>query len=369
MTNTGKTTRVSGKLAHTKVNTALKGLTAMVTQAMDAAIEDMQVPPVEVPIYREGEHVITLHGHVNPQIGRIIAVAQLNIPICLFGGSGTGKTTLAKQVSEALELPFYCQTITAGMSESMLLGRQMITEKNGVTTMEYVQTPFLKAVEEGGMFLLDEFDAIDENCALAINNILEFGELDLPMRVEKPRLKAHPDFRFIACANTRLNGASLIHNGRNQLDGATISRFDGGIFEISYDLKLEKLLCPRPEIRKLFQFVRHVVDQYDIRKEISTRTLKRAEMLWQSGQFKTPLALLDHFLINWAESEKDLIKNELEAMPALTEMANKEILTKEESDRDEASDEECDEGRMNSAKYLGELENIGATELDAAQTS
>jgi len=362
MSNPTSATKISDKLSTKKINTVLKGLTGYVVEAMNAAIEDIQIPPIQVPVYRDNEHIITLDGHVNNQLSKIVAVSQLGIPICLFGGSGTGKTTIAKQLSQALDLPFYCQTVTAGMPESMLLGRHMLDKDKGMT---YIQTPFLNAVENGGVFLLDEFDAIDENCALAINNLLEFGYLNLPMRTEKPVVEAHPDFRFIACANTKLNGASLIHNGRNQLDGATISRFDGGIFEIGYDLTLERLLCPRIHIRVLFQDVRRIVLQHNIRKEISTRTLKRAEMLWRTGLFRTPMQLLAHFMINWSEQEVSLIQEELH--DDVKKVADVEILTADQQEELESLDQDGEEGNENRAdaqKYLASMQESEVTELD-----
>ena len=361
MSKATKPNKISEKLSNKKINTVLKGLTNYVVEAMDSAIEDMQIPPIQVPVFKDNQHVITLDGHVNNQLAKIVAVSQLGIPICLFGGSGTGKTTIAKQLSQALDLPFYCQTITAGMPESMLLGRHMLDKDKGMT---YIQTPFLNAVENGGVFLLDEFDAIDENCALAINNLLEFGYLNLPMRTENPVVEAHPDFRFIACANTKLNGASLIHNGRNQLDGATISRFDGGIFEINYDLALERLLCPRIHIRVLFQDVRRIVLQHNIRKEISTRTLKRAEMLWQTGLFRTPLQLLSHFMLNWSEQERELVAEELSQ--DVRKLSDIEVLSAEEQERLEDLDHMGDEvDRTDGKKFLESLKETEVTELDA----
>jgi hypothetical protein len=237
----------------------------------------------------------------------------------------------------------------------------MLDKDKGMT---YIQTPFLNAVENGGVFLLDEFDAIDENCALAINNLLEFGYLNLPMRTENPVVEAHPDFRFIACANTKLNGASLIHNGRNQLDGATISRFDGGIFEIGYDLTLERLLCPRAHIRVLFQEVRRIVLKHNIRKEISTRTLKRAEMLWRTGLFRTPTKLLEHFMINWSEQEIDLVKEEIGE--DIKKLANVEVLTQEEQETLEGMGEgDGSEDRAEAQKFLDSMKQSEVTELDA----
>ena len=339
------TSSIKDTITTRKITNALKTVTQLVTDSVEQAIEDIQLPPVQLPVFRGDELVTTIPGYVNPQLHKIITVAEQGIPVCLFGGSGVGKTTIAEQLANALDLPFYCQTVTAGMPESVLLGRQIPNADGG---MDYIQTPFLKAVENGGVFLLDEFDAIDENCALAINNLLEFGKLDLPMRPDKPRLEAHPNFRFIACANTALNGASLIHNGRNKLDGATISRFDGGIFEIGYDSALEKMLCPRPHIRNMFYVVRNTVIRHGLRQEISTRTLKRAEMLWQTGSWKTPYELLGHFIRNWSENEKALIKEEFSKEenteidkqsrdPLLTEEQREDSIKKSKENEQEAS--------------------------------
>ena len=348
--------RVADSLSTKKINTALKAMTTLMSEAMDQALEDIKLPPVQLPVFRGDELVTTIPGYVNPQLHKIIAVAEQGIPVCLFGGSGVGKTTIAEQLSAALGLPFFCQTVTAGMSESALLGRHIFNAEGGMT---YANTPFLDAVETGGVFLLDEFDAIDENCALAINNLLEFGQLDLPMRTEKPRVQAHPEFRFIACANTPLTGASLIHNGRNQLDGATISRFDGGIFEIGYDPALEKQLCPRPHIRNMFLVARDAVIRHGLRKEISTRTLKRAEILWKTGVWKTPEELLYHFLRNWSENEVALVKEEFESNPKIKEQMQDELMTEEERQAqtsEKTNEEGTSQAQFNQAESV--LDNL-----------
>ncbi len=261
---------------------------------------------LHLEVSNEQGNLREIPGFINPQLPQIIAAIQSNIPVCFIGGSGTGKTTLAKQLSEVLELPFYCQTVTAGMDEAMLLGGLNPKPDGG---FEYTSTPFLTAVEHGGLMLLDEFDAIDENAALAINNILEFGELDLPMRSANPKLIAHPNFRLIACANTNLTGATLIHSGRNQLDGATISRFDGGIFHIGYEPELEILLAPNTKVRTAFLELRKTVKTHQINREISTRTLKRAELLWNTAKWNTLEDLIHHFIKTWSEDEKNQLQD------------------------------------------------------------
>ena len=340
----------------------LLNFSSIIQAQVNEAVQNIQLPPVQLPVYRGDTQVTTLPGYVNPQIHKIITVAEKAIPVCLFGGSGVGKTTLAEQVAQALDLPFYCQTVTAGMPESTLLGRQILNETGGMT---YATTPFLQAVENGGVFLLDEFDAIDENCALAINNLLEFGKLDLPMRIDKPRLEAHPNFRFIACANTRLNGASLIHNGRNQLDGATISRFDGGIFEIDYDEQLEEMLCPSACIRVPFLAIREIVLENNLRKEISTRTLKRAEILWQTGAWKSPKELINHFLSNWSVNETTIVEQVMqEKYKAIAEEMADELMTSEERQERYEQEESLQRTKEVQASQIKDVESVLALDSD-----
>lgn len=273
-------------------------------------VKKLRLDPGSLTINIPGKQEINLGDEwINPNIKEILAVAENRIPILLFGGSGSGKTTLASQIARLLDLPFYTATVTAGMDESALLGGLNPLPSGG---FEYTTTPFLNAVEKGGVMLIDEFDAMDENAALAINNIMEFGELDLPMRSAKPKLIAHKDFVLIACANTNLTGATLIHSGRNQLDGATISRFDGGMFYIEYSYELETKLCPNERVRTCFWRVRNVVNKAQMNREISTRTLKRAQQLWNTGQWPTIKDLVSHFIKTWNEEEQDEIEELME---------------------------------------------------------
>ena len=277
-----------------------------IDKLIKARVKKLRLNTGSLTINIPGKQEINLGDEwINPNIKEILAVAENRIPILLFGGSGSGKTTLASQIARLLDLPFYTATVTAGMDESALLGGLNPLPSGG---FEYTTTPFLNAVEKGGVMLIDEFDAMDENAALAINNIMEFGELDLPMRSAKPKLIAHKDFVLIACANTNLTGATLIHSGRNQLDGATISRFDGGMFNIAYSPQLETKLCPNERVRTCFWRVRNVVERAQMNREISTRTLKRAQQLWNTGQWPTIKALVLHFIKTWNEEEQEEIE-------------------------------------------------------------
>lgn len=313
------------------VDGMLQGFSIRLDELIQERVERTHIPPLQI-IAQHPDKVITIDGFVNPQLPKILAAIQQNIPISFIGGSGTGKTTLASQLATILDKEFYCITITEGMDESALLGGLNPLPSGG---FEYTETPFLHAVENGGMLLIDEFDAIDANTALVLNNIMEFGRLDLPMRTSNPTIVRHPDFRLVVCCNTHMNGPSVIHSGRNQLDGATVSRFDGGIFFINYEPMLELLLCPRDYLRNTFLGLRKQVQDKQIPREISTRTLLRAEKLWSTGAWSSVKELLLHFISSWTPEEREQLDSDF--LDAVEETVTERDKLEEERKQADAS--------------------------------
>ena len=149
-----------------------------------------------------------------------------NLPVLLIGDRGCGKTTLAQQVAEELNLPFYSISCTRQTTLSHLLGFLNVT---GV----YVPSHFRRAIEDGGVFLLDEIDASDPNVILTLNTI-ENGYVTFPDKI----VPVHKDFRLLATANPFDEHAE--YTGRSKLDAATLDRFD--IITIDRDTHLENAL-------------------------------------------------------------------------------------------------------------------------------
>lgn len=157
------------------------------------------------------------------------AVAQ-NIPVILCGPAGAGKSTLAEQVAEALELEFYIQGAATGTHE--YLG---FVDGAG----QYHTTAFRQAFEFGGLFCADELDSGDAAVPLTLNAALANGHMGFP---DSPKpIKRHPNFRMIGTTNTFGNGADRVYVGRTQLDGATINRF--AFLTMDYDNALESIIA------------------------------------------------------------------------------------------------------------------------------
>lgn len=169
----------------------------------------------------------------------VLKRVEARIPVLLVGPAGSGKTHLASQVADALDLPFSFNSMSEGVSESHLLGR-MLPDANGV--WQYQPSPFVKAYRDGGVHLLDEIDAAEPNLLVTINAALANGQLSLPFAQVEP-IKRHEDSVIMAAANTFGNGADRQYVGRNQLDAATVDRFKMGTVEMDYDRAVEEALA------------------------------------------------------------------------------------------------------------------------------
>lgn len=186
------------------------------------------------------------------------AAVACNIPLAMVGPAGSGKTTAAEQIAEALELPFYMNGAVSGAHE--YLG---FIDAQG----RYQTTPFRKAFEHGGVYLADEIDGSDPSAPLVINSALANGHMPFPDQPEP--VKRHENFRCIAAANTYGTGADRIYVGRNQLDGATLDRF--AFLEWSYDERLEGALCANASWLARVQALRSAATKEKARIIISPR--------------------------------------------------------------------------------------------------
>lgn len=174
----------------------------------------------------------------------------------LVGPAGSGKTTLAQQIAEVLKLKFYVASRVT--SEFKLIG---FVDAHGAT----VRTSFREAYEHGGVFLFDEVDASDSDAMTSFNAGLSNGFVDFPDGL----VMRHKDFHAIAAGNTYGRGADRQYVGRNQLDAATLDRFQ--IFEVDYDEQLEDELAGNLEWSGYVQKVRKAIMSQQVRHIASPR--------------------------------------------------------------------------------------------------
>lgn len=131
--------------------------------------------------------------------------------VYLYGPTGSGKNVLAEQVAKALGLDFHYQAHTLDRFE--LTG---FIDASGC----YQPTEFFKAYTEGGLFMLDELDASDENALVTLNSACN-GYFAFPCGT----VKAHPNFRCIAAGNTCGRGGTDDYTARRTMDVSSLGRF------------------------------------------------------------------------------------------------------------------------------------------------
>ena len=240
--------------------------------------------------------VVLKNEHLHPAFERVLFHVQNDKNVYLFGSAGAGKTTLAQQVAKSLSLDnFACYSCSAGMSEGLLTGRLLF---DGT----FFTTEFVEIWENGGLILLDEFDAIDGNLGVVLNSALANGILHVPNRKDKPVAKRHNDCYVIGAGNTDGTGnGGRIYAGRNKLDGATLDRFTQIKFD--YDKKLEKKLSGgHNALYKSLNVLRKNVDKYEINRVVSTRAYLKLST-WMSGG-KTLEYCLNTLTESWSEFER-----------------------------------------------------------------
>lgn len=251
-----------------------------------------------------GGPVKKLSKEAHPDLPEILVVLKAVRPnVLLCGPRGSGKTTLAAQVAESLGLPFASLTVTAGASETWLLGRTMAGS--------YQSAPFCDLYEKGGVFLLDEIDAADPNWALTLNTALENGHFTNP--ISGRTLTRHPDFFVVACSNTNMRGGDMKYTGRSRQDAALVERFFP--MGIEYNEELEKRLVDS-ELCAILHDARSALAASKSPEEISMRGMITLERALVTGlTVKRALAALQ---LGWSQSAVNAVnlESKLEAFIA-----------------------------------------------------
>lgn len=216
----------------------------------------------------------------------IVWLMNASDPLYVFGPTGSGKTSLIKQLAARLNYPVFEVTGHSRLEFPDLVGHLSVRDGN----MEFQHGPLALAMRFGGLFLLNEIDLLEPATATGLNGILD-GETLCVSENGGELIKPHPMFRFAATANT--NGGSDdtgLYQGTLRQNLAFLDRF--WLCEVGYpDSSAEETLLARHapklpdtirrkmieyagEIRKLFMGETGATGS-SIEVTFSTRTLLR----------------------------------------------------------------------------------------------
>jgi cobaltochelatase CobS len=220
-----------------KQGQAPSGQTEMLKKMIDTMAE-MQANRIELVINGRTK-VIEKILHENFEL--IIKLVNKKRAVYMYGPAGTGKSQLAEDIAQALELAFYpASTLT---QEYKLSGYK---DASG----HYHETNFYRAFVNGGLFFLDEMDSCSSDVLVGINGALANGYYDFPNGTEY----AHPNFRVVAAGNTIGRGGNEMYTGRQALDLSTLDRFLG--VELNYSPKIDMAVAMNEQ--ELFDFAQAV---------------------------------------------------------------------------------------------------------------
>lgn len=231
---------------------------------------------VHVRVNNAEPRAISSRPHV--RMAHVLARASMRKPnggrfnVFMTGDAGTGKSTIAKHCAEALGLSCNSVNCSGGLTEGQLVGRMTPNLTTG--EMVYTPGPLVESYRNGGLFLIDEIDAADENVLLALNTIADANEWHAPTG---ETFKRHADHVLMAAGNTYGTGANRIFNGRNQLDGAFLNRWL--TVSVDYDTDLERSMCATAEIAERIQSARRVIRTRNMRRWLTTRDIFAADAL------------------------------------------------------------------------------------------
>ena len=283
-----------------KINTGVDA--EQVTAIVDGHLDELykRLAAIERPLIHEiklgDAPAITIDEHTHACFERVLKLVSLGLPVLLVGPAGTGKTTLAAQVAKALGRRFSFNSLSAGCSESHLIGR---TLPDSTGNWCYKPAPFVTTYKEGGVHLFDEIDAADPNLMVLINAALANGHLSIPF--EDMIIERHKDTAIIAAANTYGTGANRQYVGRNALDAATLDRFSVATVEVGYDQDLERKLVSDKQWLEECWRIRAAIEANGLRRIMSTRTLVNGQKRLLAGD-SIP-EVLDDYFAPWARDE------------------------------------------------------------------
>lgn len=148
---------------------------------------------------------------------------ELNIPLYVWGHTGTGKTTLLEQICARTKRPALRVQHTANTEESHIIGAKSL--KDGQVFFEF--GPLALAMKHGWVYVADEYDFASPSVLSVYQPVLEGKPLVIKeAERENMVIQPHKNFRFLATGNTNGTGDETgLYQGTSLQNAANYDRF------------------------------------------------------------------------------------------------------------------------------------------------
>jgi cobaltochelatase CobS len=155
----------------------------------------------------------------------ILAGFAYNRRVLVQGYHGTGKSTHIEQVASRLNWPCVRINLDAHVSRMDLIGRDVITLREGEQVTEFREGILPWALQRCVALVLDEYDAGRPDVMMVLQRVLE-SEGRLTLLDQSRVLRPHGAFRLFATANTvGLGDATGLYQGTQPINQGQMDRW------------------------------------------------------------------------------------------------------------------------------------------------
>jgi hypothetical protein len=275
-------------------------------KAASAKAEEVASRPIEITIPDRPDPIKI--EDVHSCFPEALRIASIHGRLLLHGPKGTGKSTIAKGISKAMDYGTDYRLVS-GTAETSIYDLIGMQDAEGTFHIR----PMLEAFEGGMLLFFDEFDALDASTGVACNAILDDGgDASVPMRTGNCMAIRHDKFLPILAVNT-LHGGTSAYTGRMKQDAATLSRFPELVrLFVDYDRKIEgRILGADLDLAKMMWSLRDnaVKMNLDESRVITTRDFVaaarevKARKDGHDGALSN-VAIMDRLVEGWTPEER-----------------------------------------------------------------
>lgn len=254
-------------------------------------------------------------------IFKIITNLALGNNTFLYGEAGSGKTEMAKEIANFLELEYEILNCSQWTSPIDIIG--------GYTINGYTEGKLIRAFREGKIIILDELPKLEPNTAGLLNEILSYRVYQYEDVKSMPyitdglgkKIQMNPNFRVIATGNTNMKTTSSKYSANYVQDLSLVDRFNGSFYKIEFNEKLASyLMNPFMGLFNVLNVIRKAINDLEMNENISLRIMldfkevAKYQTEYDKEQRRTLLRVkdkFDNFFENMNEDDYSILINHL----------------------------------------------------------